>query len=86
VTERYNWKPRQPLYVLLLRTYRLPQPLMIPYRQEYGGCRSWIDLVEAISIEGVVPVLDDAEYIKQATEIRQIVEKSELSSFVGKQN
>ena len=86
VTERYNWKPRQPLYVLLLKTYRLPQPQMILYRQEYGGCRSWIDLVEAISIEGVVPVLDDAEYIKQATEIRQIVEKSELSSFVGKQN
>jgi hypothetical protein len=75
-TERFNWKPRQPLYVLLLRTYRLAQPLTIPYRQEYGGCRSWIDLAESISIEGLVPVLDDAEYAKQAVEIRQIVEEA----------
>jgi hypothetical protein len=55
---------------------------MISYHQEYGGCRSWIDLAEPISIEGVVPVLDDAEYTKQAAEIRQIAETSEFSSLV----
>lgn len=69
VSDRLRWKPRQPIFVLLLRVYQLPQPQIIPYRQEYGGCRSWIDLIEPISIEGAVPVLDDSEYNKQVTVI-----------------
>ncbi|WP_324610947.1 DUF1802 family protein [Moorena producens] len=74
VSERWKWKPRQPLYVLLLRTYQLPEPVITPYHQEYGGCRSWIDLVEPISYEGVVPVWNDGEYIEQVREIRSLIE------------
>ena len=72
VSDRLKWKARQPLYVLLLRAYRLPQPQVIPYRSEYGGCRSWIDLAESISLEGVVPVLDEVEYTKQVDAIRNL--------------
>ena len=78
-TERFTWKPRQPLYILLIRAYQLPEPLMIPYRQEYGGCRSWINLAEPISIEGIVPVLNDAEYTEQASQICEIINKSGVS-------
>ena len=74
IKERFNWKPRQPIYLLLLRTYKLPQPLSIPYRQEYGGCKSWLDLEKPISREGSVPVLDDAEYERRVKAIQQIVE------------
>lgn len=70
VSDRLHWKPRQPIFILLLRVYQLPQPQTIPYRQDYGGCRSWIDLAQAITIEGAVPVLDDSEYTKQVTAIR----------------
>ncbi len=73
VSERLKWKPRQPLHLLLLRTYRLSSVSEIPYRSEYGGCRSWLDLVEPISIDAVVPVLNDEEYTKKINEIRQIV-------------
>ena len=73
IKERFNWT-RQPIYLLLLRTYSLPQPLSIPYRQEYGGCKSWIDLEEPVSLEGSVPVLDDAEYEQKVKAIQQIVE------------
>jgi hypothetical protein len=52
---------------------------MIPYRQEYGGCRSWINLAEPISIEGIVPVLNDAEYTEQASQICEIINKSGVS-------
>ncbi len=76
VSDRLKWKPRQPLYILMLRTYQLSTESVIPYRPEYGGCRSWIDLVEPISVEGVVPVLDDAEYTKQTAQIREIVKHS----------
>ncbi len=70
---RLKWKPRQPLYVLLLRTYKLPQVREIQYMPEYGGCKSWIDIAEPISIAGSVPVLDDATYTQQVREIRSIV-------------
>lgn len=78
VSDRLKWKPRQPLYILLLRTYKLGKIHTIPYRQEYGGCKSWLDVAEPISIEGLMPVLDDETYSQQAEKISKIV--------TGKQN
>ncbi|MGB5962940.1 MAG: DUF1802 family protein [Coleofasciculaceae cyanobacterium] len=74
--ERFNWKPRQPLYVLLLRVYQLLEPMQISYQQEYGGCRSWINLIEPISIQGALPILTDIEYSMQVKEIKQIINDS----------
>lgn len=73
VSDRLKWKPRQPLYILLLRTYKLPEVQIIPYSQEYGGCKSWIDLLPSTSIENLVPALRDAEYKEQVDTIRSIV-------------
>ena len=70
VSDRLKWKPSQPMYILLLRVYKLTQPQFILYRPEYGGCKSWIDLIESISTEGSETVLTDTEYIKQANAIR----------------
>ena len=75
VSDRLKWKPRTPLYVLLLRTYQLPQPQIITYSPEYGGCKSWIDLAQPLTIEGAKPVLDDAEYAEKTAQIRQIVNR-----------
>lgn len=41
---RLGWKARQPLWILALRTYQLETPLIVPYREEYGGCTSWVDV------------------------------------------
>ena len=75
VSDRLKWKPRQSLYILLLRTYKLAQAPIIPYRSEYGGCKSWIDLAEPIAIEDTVPVLNDATYTQLVAEICAIVGK-----------
>jgi len=72
ISDRLKWKPRQPLYILLLRTYKLAQEQMIPYRSEYGGCKSWIDLAEPISIEDTQPVLNNTAYTDLAAKIREI--------------
>ncbi|HEY9853647.1 MAG TPA: DUF1802 family protein [Leptolyngbyaceae cyanobacterium] len=80
VSDRLKWKHRQPMYLLLLRTYKLPQPQFVSYRPEYGGCKSWIDLLEPISIADAVPVLSDAEYNKQANAIRSAIANPELVS------
>jgi hypothetical protein len=41
---RLHWKKRQPLWVLAMRVHRLVEPLEVPWREEYGGCTSWVDL------------------------------------------
>jgi hypothetical protein len=72
-SDRFHWKPRQPLYVLLLRVYKLSQPLTIPYSPEYGGCKSWLDLLQSVSLEGSVPIFQETQYAQQVEAIRQIV-------------
>jgi hypothetical protein len=41
---RLNWKKRDPLWVLALRVHRLLEPVVVPWREQYGGCTSWVDL------------------------------------------
>ncbi len=44
---RLKWKKRDPLWVLAMRVHRLLEPIDVPWREEYGGCTSWVDLVDA---------------------------------------
>ncbi|NJN88563.1 MAG: DUF1802 family protein [Leptolyngbyaceae cyanobacterium SL_7_1] len=68
VLEKLRWKPRQPLYLLLLRVHQLQTPYTVPYQADYGGCRSWIDLTPdrptalAFDQDPTYPVLTDGEY------------------------
>lgn len=82
VSDRLKWKLRTPLYLLLLRTYGLPQPQSIPYRLEYGGCQSWIDLATTISLADSVPVLNDVEYSHQTEAIQAVVNESMIQMTV----
>lgn len=59
---RFNYKPHNPLYLLLVRAHRLPQPLTVANTPEYAGCRSWVSLTENIPTGGAIPVLDDVRY------------------------
>ena len=42
---RLRWKPMLPLSIMLLRVYRMEQPVTVPYIPEYGGCTSWVDII-----------------------------------------
>ncbi|MDP9314815.1 MAG: DUF1802 family protein [Chloroflexota bacterium] len=79
--ERFGWKPRFPLYVMLLRGYKLAQEQVIEYRSEYGGCKSWIDLALPVSLAGMRPVLSDSEYASQVAIIRAVVDSERLASL-----
>ena len=69
--KRLAWKRRHPLHVLLLRTYRIPRPVTVKVRDEYGGCRSWLQLQRELPFEGT-PVLRDDEFDRAAEEITAI--------------
>ena len=59
---RFKWRPKKPLTVLVLRTYLMPETVELPYRDEYGGCKSWIELQETVSVEGARPALSDEDF------------------------
>ena len=69
--KRLAWKRRHPLHVLLLRTYRIPRPVTVKVRDEYFGCRSWLELQRELPFEGT-PVLSDDEFERAAEEIEAI--------------
>jgi len=70
-SKRLAWKRRHPLHVILLRTYRIPRPVTVKVRDEYGGCRSWVDLHRQLPFEGT-PVLSDDEFERAAAEIEAL--------------
>ncbi|MEJ7716546.1 MAG: DUF1802 family protein [Thermoleophilaceae bacterium] len=69
--KRLRWKRRHPLHVILLRTYRIPRPVTVKVRDEYLGCRSWLEVKRDLPFEGT-PVLSDEEFERAAEEIERI--------------
>lgn len=73
VYSRLKWKQRQPLAVLLLRVYKLAQPVLLPYDDSYGGCKSWIHLRQPPADSRLTPVLSTSAYQQQVKEIAQLL-------------
>ncbi|HZY64518.1 MAG: DUF1802 family protein [Actinomycetota bacterium] len=71
---RFKWRPKKPLTVLVLRTYLLPEPVELPYSEGYGGCKSWIRLDEAVSVEGARPALDDEDFERLVSPVMGVLE------------
>jgi len=73
--KRLEWRRRHPLHVLLLRTYRIPRPVTVRVRDEYGGCRSWLEISRDLPFEGT-PVLSDEEFDRASEEIAGIADSN----------
>jgi hypothetical protein len=58
---RYRFRPDQALYVIAVRTFVLPAAVEVRYREEYGGCRSWVSVDDEIDVTGSRQVLEEAE-------------------------
>ena len=61
---RFKWRPKKPLTVLVLRTYLLPETVELAYVDEYGGCKSWIELQQTVPVEGARPALSEEDFRK----------------------
>ena len=75
IRERLHWRPRKPLYAIVLRSYRLREPRAIPYRPEYGGCKSWLALDEGLIGAAADPVLDDDAFARAAAPLRALLQR-----------
>jgi len=75
---RLGYKPEHPLGVLALRVFEAPAPHTVAARREYFGCRSWIELHQALSTQRARPVLQDGEFDKYLSEWRGLLDGHEM--------
>lgn len=66
---RFNYRPENPLYLMIVRVHRLTEPRMIENTPEYAGCKSWVPLREKFEIGG--PVLADEMFEMRRAGIRE---------------
>ncbi len=67
---KLHWKPVLPMSVLLLRIYKLEQPVTVPYLPEYGGCTSWVEVLSDVNLGRMEPVLNDAKFQRCCDDIK----------------
>lgn len=71
-SQRLRWQPDQPLVIGVIRAWRLPAPVSLPLAGHYVGCKSWVDLEQAVSLEGAAPVLDEHTFGERLASIRKL--------------
>jgi hypothetical protein len=67
---RFNYRPENPLYLLLVRAYRLATAVIIENTPNYAGCKSWVPLNETIQTSSARAVMDGGEYERRREMIR----------------
>ena len=72
VLERFSYRNRPGLNLLLLRVYRLPLPHEILNLGRYDGCVSWVELEQSLSFTDAEPVLDGSVFEDQMQNIRRL--------------
>ena len=67
---RLHWKPMVPLTIMLLRVFQMESPVTVPYIPEYGGCKSWVDIIPTVQLGRMTPVVDDAAFAQMVEAVR----------------
>ncbi|MFC5700605.1 DUF1802 family protein [Cohnella faecalis] len=73
--ERLKWKKTKPLHVLLLRVYKLEEPIELPMREEYNGCKSWTAFSDELPGRAQTPVLEDEEFAEKVSAVQEALKK-----------
>ena len=68
---RFDYRPDNPLYLLLVRAYRLRRPVVAENTPAYAGCKSWVPLERPIDTGGATPVMDDVRYDVKRRHVRE---------------
>jgi hypothetical protein len=62
---RFDYRPKNPLYLLVLRVFRLAQARTIDNLAAYAGCKSWVPLNAPVCCEGAQPVLSEQQFAER---------------------
>ena len=88
VMMRMNYNPNKPMSILLLRIYKMKDPLIIDIKDQWSGCKSWIDIEIDTDIQNysnletlvnekplIDPVLNDDIFYESVNKIRKVIGK-----------
>ena len=71
--KRLRWRPRVALTAMVLRVYRLPEPKRVAFRPEYAGCKSWLQLLDNVTLDAIEPAMTDDTFAAEARAIDQAI-------------
>jgi len=73
VEMRIRYKLERPLHLLLIRAWVLPAALEVPRLARYAGCRSWVDLEEAVPTAGAREALAEEAFRTRAAAVKALL-------------
>jgi len=73
---RYRWREEDRPLVLVLRIASLPEPVEVAELDEYGGCRSWLELRDPPDAAGAEPVWRADRLAAELTSVREALDGS----------
>jgi hypothetical protein len=83
--QRLRYKPERPLLAVVVRAYRLPAPVALPYHRAYAGCRSWVPLrneVPASRVRRAEPALNATAFAKRADAVLRVLARQDGRAVV----
>jgi hypothetical protein len=76
VNMRMSYNPKKPMNALLLRVYKLPEPISINVKPQWAGCKSWIDIdltkKDGNSYDTIDELLNQCEPVIKDNDFQQI--------------
>jgi len=70
VNARMDYNPKKPMSVILLRVFKLDEPILVNTKPEWAGCKSWIPVDMDASGK---PVMNDTQFNKIAAEVKGVL-------------
>lgn len=71
--ERMRYKPASPTLVVVVRAYRLKNPIDLSVEPHYAGCKSWVPLEQPVEIGETIPVVENQRFRKALEEISGVL-------------
>jgi hypothetical protein len=71
--QRFDYSEPKGLHLAFVRTHRLAEPWVFPYRRSFGGCRSWVNLPGLPAALLATAVLSDDEQARRRDLVRSAV-------------
>jgi hypothetical protein len=76
VAERFHRWRRDTVWLLMLRVFRLRDPIVLASHPDYAGCKSWIEFSPPLEIEVVEPVINDDVFEERRQRVLSVLTKS----------
>ena len=71
IADRFDWGREPGVYAMAVRVEHLPKPMELPMLENYGGCKSWVELEPLMDFSLTEPVLEDSDFAAKLSEFQE---------------